>query len=357
MSNFDPNLLPYHNPNLNRQVCLITGGNSGIGYHTVLHLYLHGYVVYLAGRNKVRVNNAIESIKKEAVDRRSKYSFAQQEKRFLGSLHFLQCDLLSLDSVELAAKEFKRLEKSLNLLILNAGIMAVPYCKTVDDFEIQLQTSYVSHFLLTDRLLGLLTSQESDQQIEAAEDTSEKYEIVIRNENGFVVEDPRIIFLSSIGHWFAFFHFSLDSQFNYFPNILFTIFRYGMAKCAGIHFVKSLAYRHPSVLSVAVHPGVVLNTNLFTHLTHLPLFGTVFWVLFQIFDWCFGVSNEEGSYSSVRCALSDDLDKTKDNGKYYTTFGIEMKPSHIATNRDYADETWAWTVKQLNDRGHKIDSL
>lgn len=357
MSSFDPNLLPYFNPNVERRVCLITGGNSGLGYYTVLHLYLHGYVVYLAGRNQQRVSNAIESLKKEATLRRSKYTHSQLEKRFLGNLHHLQIDLLSLDSVEAAAKEFKQREKSLHLLILNAGIMAVPYSKTIDNFEIQLQTSYISHFLLTDRLIDLMSSLESDEQIQASEGTSEESEIVVRNKFGTAIKDPRIIFVSSIGHWFAFFKFSLDYQFNFYPNIIFTLFRYGMAKCAGIQFVKSLAKRHPSILSVSVHPGIVLNTNLFSHLTHLPLFGTIFWVLFQILDWVLGVSNEEGSYSSVRCALSDDLDKVKDNGKFYSTFGVEMNPSYIAKNETYADETWAWTVQKLNERGHKIETI
>lgn len=357
MSKFDPNLLPYVNPNLDRRVCLITGGNSGIGYYTVLHLYLHGYIVYLGGRNKTKVLNAIESLKKEALNRRSKYTPAQSEKRFLGSLHFLQIDLLSLNSVEIAADEFKTLEKSLNLLILNAGIMAVPYSKTADDFEVQLQTNYISHFLLTDKLLDLMTSPQSDQQTKTIGDSPERSNIVIHNKTGETIEDPRIIFLSSIGHWFAFFHFSLDYQFNYFPNIFFTVFRYGMAKCAGIHFIKGLAKRHPSVLSAAIHPGIILNTNLFSHLTHLPLFGTLFWISFQILDWLLGVRIEEGSYSSVKCSLSDDLDVAKDNGKYFTTFGLEMTPSPVARNEQYINETWAWTINELDKRGHRIESL
>lgn len=357
MSKFDPTLLPYFNPNIDHRVCLITGGNSGLGYYTVLHLYLHGYTVYLAGRNKSRVVNAIESIKKEAIIRRSEYTYAQLEKRHLGRLHFIEVDLLSLESVEKAARDFKTLEKALHLLILNAGIMAVPYSKTGDDFEVQLQTSYVAHFLLSDRLIELMTSEESDQQIEAAKNTSEMNEIVIHNKMGSVVKDPRIVLLSSIGHWFAFFHFSLDYQFDFYPNILFTFFRYGMAKCAGIQFIKTMAHRHPSVLSMAVHPGIVLNTNLFSHLTHLPFIGTIYWILFQIFDWCFGVSNEEGSYSSVKCALSDSLDITKDNGKYFSTFGVETQPSYVAANEKYGEESWAWTVRKLESRGHSIDSL
>lgn len=352
---FDPNLLPYYNPNKEHRVCFITGGNSGLGYFTVLHLYLHGYTVYLAGRNKQRIATAIDSLIKDAEERRKNYTPAQLKKRFLGSLNHIELDLLSLDSVENAAKEFKLKEKCLHLLILNAGIMAVPYEKSNDDFEVQLQTSYVSHFLLTDRLFSLMTSEKSDSLITSR--TTQNDNFVVHNKYGSTINDPRIIFLSSIGHWFVPFHFSLDYQFNYWPNIIFTLFRYGMAKCAGIHFVKSLAKRHPSVLSVAVHPGIVLHTNLFAHLTRLPLISTLFWIMYQIFNWTSGISNEEGSYSSVRCSLSDDLDVLKDNGKYFTTFGIESSPSWIATNEKYADESWAWTVDQLKQRGHTIKDI
>lgn len=353
MAHFDPNLLPYFNPLTDRRVCLITGGNSGIGYYTVLHLYLHGYTVYLAGRSKNRVLTAIESIKREAQARRSNYTPTQLSKRFVGSLHHLQIDLLSLDSVEEAGKVFQSLEKSLHLLILNAGIMAVPYSKTNDDIEIQLQTNYISHFLLTDRLIDLMTSTQSDEEAK----TLVKGSGVVVNKFGAKINDPRIIFLSSIGHWFTPFHFSLDSQFNYHPDIFFTLLRYGMAKCAGIQFAKSLARRHPSVLSVAVHPGIVLNTNLFNHLTNLPLIGTIYWILFQIFDWIIGVSNEEGSYATLKCALSDDLYTCRDNGKYFMTYGVESTPSWIANNEKYGDESWAWTIELLRKKGHDIKSL
>lgn len=125
MSTFNPDQLDYVNPNSERRVCLITGGNSGIGFYTVLHLYLHGYTVYLAGRNKLRVTTAISAIEKEALERRSKYSTAQLNARHLGSLHHLSLDLLSLDSVEAATKEFKQLEKasftSINIECWNNG--------------------------------------------------------------------------------------------------------------------------------------------------------------------------------------------------------------------------------------------
>ncbi|GMM30342.1 Env9 protein [Martiniozyma asiatica (nom. inval.)] len=326
---FDPNLLPYFDPNVERRVCFITGGNSGIGFYTVLHLYLHGYIVYLAGRNRQKVETAITEIKAEAERRRETYTARQLARRHIGRIHLITCDLLELDSVEEAAKQFRIQEKSLHLLILNAGIMAVPHAQTADGFEVQVQTSYLAHFLLTDRLVDLMEN----------------------------VNDPRIIFLSSIGHWFASFHFNLDMQFNYWPDLFFSIIRYGMAKCAGIHFIKIMAKRHPKILSVAVHPGIIITTNLFTHLTNIPILGTLFWLCFTILQWFFGVSNENGSLSTVKCSLSDNLDATKDNGKFYVTFGQEAEPSFVAKNEQYQNETWAWTVEHLGSVRHHINSL
>ncbi|KAH3661534.1 hypothetical protein OGAPHI_006382 [Ogataea philodendri] len=320
---FSPEQLPYFDPHVDRRVCFISGGNSGIGYYTVLHLYLHGYVVYVGGRNMNRVRTAIQSVKQEALERQKSPSHS------FGELHYLELDLLNLQSVESALQDFKTREKTLHLLINNAGIMAVPYSVTKDSFEIQLQTNYISHFLITSRLLPLM--QDPD-----------------------LVKDPRIVYVSSVGHWLAPFPFKLSYKFNYRPNILFTWFRYGMAKTAGIQYMSRLAKINPQILCVSVHPGFVMNTNLFSHFTRLPFIGLIFWVFFQIFGYFFGVSNEEGSYATLKCALSNELTTEKDNGKFYVSYGVEHEPSYIARNANYADQNWAWTVKELAKRGYDI---
>ncbi|CDK24757.1 unnamed protein product [Kuraishia capsulata CBS 1993] len=326
MRKFDPDSLPYLNPKQIRRVCVITGGNSGIGWFTVLHLYLHGYVIYIAGRSRSRVSAAIEQISQEAVKRRSKLSERVLKTRWLGELKYLELDLLSLKSVDRAAKEFKAREKCLHLLINNAGIMAVPFEMTDDGFEIQMQTNFVSHFLLTQKMIPLMETQ----------------------------VDPRIIYLSSVGHSLMPLAVPMDSEFNYRPNMLFTWFRYGMSKTAGIHMIKCLSVRNPSVLSLAVHPGFVMNTNLFSHLTRLPILGVFFWFFFQFFGYVFGVTNETGSFSTIKCSLSPDITAEKDNGKYFATYGIEKSPSTVASSMACADATWAWATAELARRGYSI---
>jgi NAD(P)-dependent dehydrogenase (short-subunit alcohol dehydrogenase family) len=330
MTSFDPESISYFNPNVDRRVALITGGNSGVGWYTVLHLYLHGYIVYIAARSKTRVNTSINELKEEAMVIRLKYTSQQSSnERFLGELYFLDIDLLSLSSVLNAVKTFKSREKHLNILINNASVMALPYSITKDGFEIQMQTNYISPFLLTTKLLPLLES------------SSELFP-----KSG----PPKIIYLSSIGHQLAFKYFNLNSTFNYRPNIVFTWFRYGLAKTCGIHFMKMLALRNPKILCMSVHPGFVMNTNLFSYWTRLPIIGILFWCLFQIFGFLFGVSSEQGSYATVRCCLDPKLSLEEDNGKYFATNGAEAEPSKIARNMNFAARTWIWTVQELSER-------
>lgn len=319
----NPDELPFINPNLERRVCLITGGNSGIGWFTCLHLYMHGYVVYMGGRSKARSLRAINDIKQEA--KRRRLSKKQLSRKWLGELRFIEIDLLSLASVSAAVKEFKTKEKVLHLLINNAGVMAIPFEISGDGFEVQLQTNYVAPFLLSQRLLPMMENS----------------------------SHPRIIYLTSIGHRFILYPFTLESVFDWYPDFLFTWLRYGLSKTAGIHYMKSLAAYSPNTLCMAVHPGFVMSTNLFSHWTRLPFIGLFFWIFFQIFGWVFGVSNEKGCYSTLKCALDNTLTAEKENGKYFSTYGVEARPSRLAESEKYAASNWAWTVQQLLKRGYK----
>ncbi|EGW33159.1 uncharacterized protein SPAPADRAFT_50071 [Spathaspora passalidarum NRRL Y-27907] len=330
---FDSSEFPFLNPATDRRVAIITGGNSGVGFYTVLQLYLHGYIVYIAGRSKSRCQKSIKELKKKAMAIRSSYSAEQASSRYRGDLHFLEVDLSVLNSVVRAVETFKSMEDHLHILVNNAGAMALPYSVTCDNFEILLQTNYISPFLLTTKLLPML------------EKTGDKFP-----KSG----PPRIVYLSSVGHQLAFSYFKLSNTFNYRPNFVFTWLRYGMAKTAGIHFMKMLALRNPKILCMTVHPGLVMNANLFTYFTRLPLVGLLFWCMFQIFGYFFGVTSEEGARAVIKCTLDPQLRAEDDNGKYFGVEGKEAVPSSVARNMDYAARTWIWTIHQLNERGFII---
>lgn len=326
---FDPISLPFYDPKEERKVAVVTGGNGGIGYYTILHLYLHGFVVYVCGRNVHKINKALSDIKHEAKKRMKEYEHGfilnDDVSINLGSLHFIYLDLTDLECVEKAALKIIKLEQHLDVLVNNAGIMAVPYELTEDGFEIQLQTNYISHFLLSMRLLPLLKKCHG-----------------------------RIITLSSLGHHLELRYWKLNKTWNYWPDLIFTWFRYAMSKTSLIQFSKMLAIKNPDVLCISLHPGLVMNTNLFSYWTRLPIVGIFFWLLFQFIGYFFGVSNEQGSLATLRCALSQQISLEKDNGKYFTTGGHESRSSGVANNLDDSASTWIWTVQELKKRGINI---
>ena len=116
---------------------LITGANSGIGYETALELARRGAEVILPARSVAKSNEAIERIRLQVPN---------------AKLHAATLDLASLSSVQSFAAEFSSAfpGESLDLLINNAGVMAVPKREiTVDGFERQFATNYLGPFLLT----------------------------------------------------------------------------------------------------------------------------------------------------------------------------------------------------------------
>lgn len=104
---------------------MITGGNSGTGYHTAKSYYEHGARVLILCRDASRAAQAMEDIKKGGeVNIYSKMVYTPAEAT--GTLDFVQCDLADLNSVESAAKTILEKENRLDLLFANAGIMATP---------------------------------------------------------------------------------------------------------------------------------------------------------------------------------------------------------------------------------------
>ncbi|MEA2207383.1 MAG: hypothetical protein QOE77_4159, partial [Blastocatellia bacterium] len=132
-------------PSLAGRTALVTGGNSGIGWHTCLELARHGARVRLASRDPGRGQDAVRRI-------RELVPGADVEPVLL--------DLASLASVETLAAGW---DGPLHLLVNNAGVMAPPGLRsTADGFELQFGTNHLGHFALTGRLLpALLAAGES----------------------------------------------------------------------------------------------------------------------------------------------------------------------------------------------------
>lgn len=323
---YDPSTAAYYNPAEERKVAIVTGGNSGIGWYTVLHLYLHGYIVYVAGRNDEKVAQAIKEISAEAESRISLHSETEQKSKPVGELHSLHFDCCDLKSVEICAEEFMKKEEKLDILINNAGVMAVPFETTKDGYEIQYQVNLVAPFLFTMKLLPSLEKATSESST------------------------PRVITLSSIGHNMSVKYWDPSDPINKFPSAVYSWVRYGNAKRGAIEFMLKFAQNYPKILAFSVHPGVITDTRLYDWWTSLPKIGPLFKLGFQACGKVMGVSSEEGALATLRAALDTKLGP-KESGSYLVTGGPIERPSSVALKKENIDTTWEYNLRLLTEKG------
>jgi NAD(P)-dependent dehydrogenase (short-subunit alcohol dehydrogenase family) len=201
---------------------LVTGGTGGIGLETVVALAGAGAEVVIAGRAKAKVEHAVTAVR-EAVD--------------TAKVEGLVLDLASLASIDSAAADVLAAGRPLDLLINNAGVMAVPERReTVDGFELTFATNHLGHFALTGRLLPALLAAPAARVVTVSAK-------VARNK-GATLADP--LSVESYGSGMA---------------------SYTKSKLANVVFTLELARRAAGtrITAVAVHPGTS-NTGLQQHL-------------------------------------------------------------------------------------------
>ncbi|OBA20216.1 NAD(P)-binding protein [Metschnikowia bicuspidata var. bicuspidata NRRL YB-4993] len=323
---YKPESAPYFNPAEERKTAIVTGGNSGIGWYTVLHLYLHGYIVYMAGRNAEKVAHAVNEIHTEAVSRFGAYTEEEQKRKPLGELHSLHLDCCDLKSVEICAEEFLTKESHLDLLINNAGLMAVPFEMTKDGYEIQYQVNLVAPILFTEKLLPALEKTTTQASV------------------------PRVITLSSMGHNMSIKYWDPANPINKFPSALYSWVRYGNAKRGAIEYMRKFAQVHPEILAFSVHPGVITDTRLYDWWTSMPTLGPLFKLGFQGCGKVIGVSCEEGALATLRAALDPNL-SAQESGSYFVTGGVIEAPSKVAQKQENIDTTWSYNIRLLTEKG------
>ncbi|KAI0195271.1 hypothetical protein EV127DRAFT_508802 [Xylaria flabelliformis] len=315
---FHPDTLP----DLKGKVFIVTGGNSGIGYYTVAHLAEHGAHVYMCARSINKGTEAIASIKKMHPS---------------ANIDLLQMDLMDLNSVVAAAKQFLTLETALHGLVNNAGIMATPFEMTRDGHEAQWQTNYLSHWVLTEHLLPLM----------------------LRTAKTLPPGSVRLVNLTSSGHLSAptgGVNFKDLSLKNGGPWQ-----RYGQSKLANILHTKILNLTYgPGSLSArngegeiwvsSVHPGLV-ETNLATPLGESG--SSIVSVLSVLRTFGMMYPAEKGSWTSLFCAASPDM-KAEQSGAYleiFQRFGEPRWQSSAAKDEKLAERLEEWAREEMRKEG------
>jgi NAD(P)-dependent dehydrogenase (short-subunit alcohol dehydrogenase family) len=122
-------------PSFSGRTVIVTGANSGLGLVTARELARVGAKTILAVRNTTKGEQAAATM--------------------TGDVEVRKLDLQDLASV----RAFADGVDGADVLINNAGIMAVPYAQTVDGFESQIGTNHLGHFALTNLLLPKVTER------------------------------------------------------------------------------------------------------------------------------------------------------------------------------------------------------
>ncbi|MYW65564.1 SDR family NAD(P)-dependent oxidoreductase [Streptomyces sp. SID8379] len=195
-------------PDQSGRGAVVTGANSGIGYVTARELARAGARVVLACRSAERGGAAVDRLRAEVPG---------------ADVEFGALDLGDLGSVREFAGTWTG--RPLDLLVNNAGVMALPYGRTADGFETQFGVNHLGHFALTGLLLPSL--------LDAAA--------------------PRVVSVSSGLHALANIDIDdLNSEKQYRRWVA-----YGRSKTANLLFVHELARRaaDAGLVAAAAHPG------------------------------------------------------------------------------------------------------
>lgn len=131
-------------PDQGGRTAIVTGANSGLGLIEARELARGGAQVFIASRNRTKAEAAATAIHRTVPSAR---------------IEVAQLDLANLSSVRTFSERFLAGHSHLDLLINNAGVMAAPYQRTVDGFELQFGTNHLGHFALTGLLLPALRDQ------------------------------------------------------------------------------------------------------------------------------------------------------------------------------------------------------
>jgi len=206
---------------LSGKVVVITGGHSGIGLETTRVLAEKGASVIVGARDIEKAKSALGDMKRTSV---------------------LTLDLADPRSIDKFGEEVLAAHPKLDILINNAGVMAMPETRDERGFEMQFATNHLGHFQLTCRL-----------------------EAALANSVG-----ARVITLSSAGHRFSAVHFD-DLNFRSRPYEKWQA--YGQSKTANSLFAVELdrRWRHRGIRSFAVHPGRIGETNLMRYMGEAEL--------------------------------------------------------------------------------------
>jgi NAD(P)-dependent dehydrogenase (short-subunit alcohol dehydrogenase family) len=206
-------------PDQSGRVAVVTGANGGLGLEVARELARRGARVVMAARDQAKASSARDAIRTEVPG---------------ASLELQPLDLASLASVREAAASVLAGHRRVDVLVNNAGVMAIDERRSQDGFELQLAVNHLGHFALAALLLPALR-RSGDARVVSVTSTGRHAGRPIDPDN------PH-----------------LDGRYDPWRA-------YGQAKLATLHFALELDRRFRAAgtpaRSIVVHPGFA-NTDL-----------------------------------------------------------------------------------------------
>lgn len=272
---------------LSEKNCLITGATSGIGKSTALALSKMGANIFFIARNI----NKSEELKNEITKISGKEPYA------------IIADLSSQNQVKQAAAEFKSLNKPLDVLLNNAGIMNTERRETEEGLEEVFSVNHLAYFTLTHLLIDEILKSSLKRVINVSSDAHR--------------------FLKSINFN------DLQSENEYKMFIA-----YGQSKLANILFTKKLSslYKQKGLTTNCLHPGFV-STSIGSQNENKPFFP---WLI-KLVSPLIAKTSDKGAETSIYLCSSEEVSNI--SGEYF----IDCKKARTtkgANNAEDADKLW-----------------
>ena len=277
---------------------VVTGANSGLGLETARRLAGAGAEVVMACRSTTKAEAAADSIRARVPGAR---------------LEVLPLDLADLDSVAAAATTLREDGHPVDVLVNNAGLMAVDESRTAQGFETQYGVNHLGHFALTALVAPALLAAERPRVV----NVSSMGHRAARGE-----PDPLIA--GSYDRWNSYFHSKLD-------NLLFTA-----------ALARRLRESGSPATVVAAHPGAS-DTDLGSEGSGVTN------RLTRLFAPVLSQSPDLGARPILRAATDHGLESGVFVGPRFVVRGatpVVEKPSRRARDAEAAERLWRESVEQ-----------
>lgn len=277
-------------PDLKGKVVIVTGATSGLGKEATKILAQKNATVIMAVQNTKKAEAVIQKMKRTHPN---------------SKIDIKEMDLNSLESVKHFADKILSSYERLDVLINNAGIMACPFDKTKDGFEIQMGTNHLGHFALTGLLMPLLEK----------------------------TKNARIMATSSIGHRMG----NIDlKDINWEKRKYSPTQAYSDSKLANLYFAYHLAEKlkaeNRNIKVTAAHPGWT-RTDLQKHTWYMRMLNPLF-----------SQGTDQGVLPTLRAALDTDANSGDYFGpsRFYEMHGspIVVKSNKRSHDVEAAKKLW-----------------